>query len=121
MLALVISLVARCTKGVEFNWVRYLCSEFLANWCEAQELSKTFHYAWLLLSIVLVTWELPEDIQFTSVTLDLPEEGRYASLWAAKDVQCIKDRKIFWISMEINISMAINHKPSLAPTVFSKM
>jgi len=68
---------------------RYFCNR------EVQELSKTFHYAWLLLSIVLVAWELLEDSQFPSVTSDLPEAVKYASLWATKDAQHIKDSKIF--------------------------
>lgn len=46
-----------------------------------------FHYTWLLLSVVLVAWELPEDSQFPSVARDLPEAVKYASLWATKDVQ----------------------------------
>jgi len=32
VLTLVISLVSQCTEGVKFNWVRYLCSEFLVNY-----------------------------------------------------------------------------------------
>ena len=46
-----------------------------------------FHYAWFLLSIVLVVWELPEDSEFPSVAPDLPEVAKYASLWATKDAQ----------------------------------
>jgi len=61
VIAPVIALVAQCVKGVHFNWVRYLYFKFLANFRKAQELSKTFHYVWLLMSIVLVTWELPKD------------------------------------------------------------
>lgn len=60
----VISLVAQCAEGVQFNWLHYLCSKLLANCHEAQDESKTFDYAWFFLSIVLVTWELPEDSQF---------------------------------------------------------
>lgn len=55
------------------------------NCHEAQEQGKTFHYAWLLFSIVLVAWKLPKDNQFPSVTTDLPEAEKYASLWATKD------------------------------------
>lgn len=80
-----------------------------------------FHYAWLLLSIVLVVWELPEDSQFPSVMPDLPKITKYASLWATKDAHRIKDNKILWILMEMNICMAINHKPWLSPTVFSNL
>ena len=60
VLELVVSLAAQCAKGVQFNWARYLCQEFLANCREAKDETKLFHYAWLFLSIVLVAWELPE-------------------------------------------------------------
>ena len=35
--ALVVSLATQCTEGVHFNWVDYLCIEFLESCCEAQE------------------------------------------------------------------------------------
>jgi len=54
VLALVVALVAQCVEGVQCNRACYLCGDFLANHCEAQDLSKTFHYAWVLLSIMLV-------------------------------------------------------------------
>lgn len=31
VLAPVVSLAAECVEAVQFNWERYLCSEFLAN------------------------------------------------------------------------------------------
>ena len=70
---------------------------------------------------MLVAWELPEDSQFPSVVPDLPEAVKYALLWVTKDAQCIKDSKIFWILMEMNIRMAINRKPQLLPIVFPNL
>lgn len=66
-------------------------------------------------------WELPEDSQFPSVALDLPEAMKYASLWVTKDAQHIKHSKIFYILMEMNMRMDINRNPLLSPTVFSKL
>ena len=92
----VVALAAQCTEGVQFNQVNYLCGEFLANYREAQEQGKTFHYVWLLLLIVLVAWELLKDNQFPSITLDLLEDPvKYASWWVTKDAQRIKEIKIF--------------------------
>lgn len=54
-----------------------------------------FHYSWLLLSIVLVAWEMLEDRQFPPITSYLPEEAKFASLWATKDVERVKESKIF--------------------------
>jgi len=70
---------------------------------EAQEQGKTFHYAWLFLSILLVTWELPEDSQCPSIEQDLPEAAKYALLWATKDTKRIRETKIFWVLMEVSI------------------
>ena len=117
--ASVVALVEQCTKGVQFNCSKFLCKYFLENCREAQEQGKTFHYAWLLLSIVLVAGELPEDSQFPTNARDLPEAAKYASMWATTDTHGIQDSKIFWVSMEMNIIMGINRKPWLSPTIYN--
>lgn len=61
MPAFVIALAEQCAEGVQFNWVQFLCDEFLTNCREAQEQGKTSHYTWLLLSILLVIGDLLED------------------------------------------------------------
>lgn len=87
---LVISFAAQCVEGVQFNWVRYLCSEFLMNFREAQDGSKTFHYSWVLLSIMLISWDLPKDTEFPPVENNLAEAAMFASLWAKTDVAWIE-------------------------------
>ena len=104
----VVTLASQCAEGVQFNWENYLCDEFLENYREAQEQGKTFHYAWLPLLIVLVAWELPKDSQFRSIAQDLLEAVKCASLWETKEAQQIKERKIFWVLMEMSIGMGIN-------------
>lgn len=81
----VVALEAQCAEGVQFNWLDCLRREFLANYHEAQELSRMFHYAWLLLSIVLVACEVPEDSQLASIMSNLPNVANYTSLWVTKD------------------------------------
>jgi len=81
--------------GERFNWVQFRCEEFLTNYREVQEEGKTFHYAWLLLSIVLVTTELPKDSQFPSLDQDWPEATKYASLWVTRDTTRIQGINIF--------------------------
>lgn len=71
----------------------------MINCKEAREQSKIFHYAWFLLSIILVVGELLEDSQFPSIECDLPEPTKYTSLWATKDAKCIHDAKILWVLM----------------------
>lgn len=74
-----VALVEQCMKEVQFNWAEFLYEEFLANCKEAQEQGKTLHYAWLLLCILFMTWELPEDIQFPNIEYDLLEAAEYVS------------------------------------------
>lgn len=117
----VIALVAKCAKGIQFNWVHYLFIDFLAKFHKMQDHSKTFHHAWLLFSIVLVAWELPKDSQFPMITPDLAEAVKFASLWVAKDPQQVKDSNISCILMEIIIHMDINCKSQLSPKNFDKL
>jgi len=72
-------------KGVQFNWARSLYSEFIMKCQEAEDHSNTFHYAWLMFSIVLVASELPEDREFPPIALELLEVAKFTSLWATKD------------------------------------
>lgn len=81
------TLVEECAAGVQFNWSQFLCEEFLENFHKVQEESKTFHYAWLLLSIVLVAIELPKESQFLVLDLEWLEAAWYASLWTIRDVR----------------------------------
>ena len=80
-----------------------------------------FHYAWLLLSIVLVVGELPKDSQFPKIDKDLLEATKYALLWATKDINQICASKIFWVFMEMNLGMGINRKPRLSPIVYNSL
>ena len=118
---LVVALAEQCAEGVQFNWSEFLCKEFLENFSEAQEQGKKFHYAWLLLAIVLVAGELLEDSQFPTIDRDLQEAVKYTSLLATKNVNRIRDSKIFWVFMEMNIKMGINRNPWLSPIIYNSL
>lgn len=49
------------------------------NCHEVQDENKPFHYVWFLLSIVMVTWELPEDNYFPPLKKGLLEATSFAS------------------------------------------
>jgi len=108
-------------RGGLSNWSEFLCKDSLENCLEAQEQGKTFHYAWLLLSIVLVTGELSDDSQFPTIYRNLLKAMKYASLWAMKDANWIHDSKIFSMFMEMNIRMGIKRKSWLSPTIYNSL
>lgn len=68
-----------------------------------------------------MAWDLLEDSVFPSVMLEIPEAVKYGSLWVTKDAQWIKERKIFWIFVYMNIQMGINRKPWLSPTIYNSL
>lgn len=82
---------------------------------------KNFHYAWLLLPIVLVDGELLEDSQFPMIARDIPDVAKYASLWATKNANRTRDNKIFWVFMQMNIRLGINCRLRLLPTVYNSL
>jgi len=51
-----------------------------------------------------------KDSPFLSIALDLLEVVKYASLWEMRDAERIRESKIFWVLMEMNIRMGINRK-----------
>lgn len=72
---------------------------------------------WLLLSIMLVAWDLLEDSQFPPVDKGLLEVAQFSSLWATKDIVRVMETKVLWELMEV----AINQKLQLSPMVFEKL
>lgn len=82
---------------------------------------KSFHYAWLLLSIVLVVWKLQDDSKFPLLEEELPEAVQFASLWSTKDAMRIAKTKIFWVLIEMDLRMAINHHSRLSPTLVMQL
>lgn len=68
---------------------------------------------------MLVAGELPKDSPFPIIKRELPEATKSTSLWAMKDATRIRDKKNFWVLMEMNIRMWINRNPRLSPTVYN--
>lgn len=111
----------KCPEGVQFNWAQFLRDELLINCQEAQEHGKTFHYAWILLSILLVTGDLLKDSKFPTIGKDLPKAARFTLLWATKDAKRVSRIKGVWTVMEEIIQTWINHRPWLSPNVHNSL
>lgn len=93
----------------------------MTNCKDAQEQGKTFHYVWLLFSILLVAGKLSEDSQFLNIDQDLLEATKYTLLWAIKDTKQIHVTKVFWVLKEASIQMWISKRPQLSPTVYTTL
>lgn len=62
-----------------------MCKECLIDCSESQEEAKMFHYAWLIILMVVVVWKEPEDSSFPYFKVDICEVAGYASLWFTKE------------------------------------
>ena len=52
-----------CVAGVQMNWSHYLLNDLLADVESSQEKGTAFHYSWLLILILFVTWLEPSNYQ----------------------------------------------------------
>ena len=116
----VIKIVGQCEKGVYFNWSQYLVEQFLDNVLKAQERGKVFYYSWLILLIVLVSWELPKDAVFPPLENDMCEGAWFSNLWDSKEPKHIEENKTFWLLYEGSISTTINSQSCLSLIVYDK-
>lgn len=69
--------------------------ELLSNFHEEHKETKAFHYAWLLILIILVAWRLQEDIQLPLQGEELSEVANFTSLWVTKGMERITKSKVF--------------------------
>jgi len=91
------------------------------NYREAQDKGKNFHYAWFLLSILLVATKLPKGSQFPKIKKNLPEAMRNNLLWETKDFMQVCVIKVFWIFMESSIETWIDFRPWLSQIVYNTL
>ena len=62
-----------------------------------------------------------EDSQCPPHKEDLPDAARFTSLWSTKNPASIKESKIFWILLEMDLHMVINKRPRLSPILFMQL
>ena len=82
---------------------------------------KKFTISGFFFSIVIISWDLPEDTLFPPMDKDLSETAQFTSLYETKDAMCITKTKFFWVLMEARIRMPINKKPWLSPIVLEQL
>ena len=80
----------------------------------------SFCYSWLLLLIVLVTWDTLEESVLPELPPGMCEGAWYAHLWDSRDVQRVEDNKVFWVLFQRSVAAAINSRPRLSPTIYDK-
>jgi hypothetical protein len=77
-------------KGTLLSWTPYLLNLFLDDCKDTRDLGTKFHYAWLIILIVVVGWGEPKYNEF------YPRPGKcratkYTTLWHTSDAKQRKE------------------------------
>ena len=91
-----IELATQDKEGKQYNWCLYLLNQFMEDCTVAQEHNQSFHYNWLLVLMVFITWKEAKYTQFLSVRGEC-RGVLYANLWANVDPerQCINNQVFY--------------------------
>jgi hypothetical protein len=95
--AAVIAAVEKCIEGVQMNWATFLVNQFLQDCIEAQEKGTKFHYAWILILIVLVGWKEPGYYQCMGTSDRGSMVAWYANLWNTPNKRRKQDNNVTFL------------------------
>jgi hypothetical protein len=111
----VIATVEKCIAGVQMSWEMFLLNQFLIYYREDQDKGMEFHYSWLLILIILVSWRDPYDTQFMGVVKKPCLAVKYVNKWHTADKERQLDNNIvFYVYKEV-IQMSIQNTPRILP------
>lgn len=118
--ASVVSLAAQCANGVQYNWADYLCKEFFDDYYEVQEKGTTFHYAWLIFIIAMLSWRELEDSQFPLVASNVCEAAQYVTLWFTTQPSGGMENTMLFVLYLMDFHMLVNHHPHLSSGLYEQ-
>jgi hypothetical protein len=77
-------------EGIQMNWERYLVNQLEQDCRESQDQGYEFHFIWLLILIVFISWEMPEGATFHEIDPSEPLAAKFTMLWYSSDMgkQC---------------------------------
>jgi hypothetical protein len=73
-------------EGLQINWAKYLVNQLELDYHEAQNQGYEFHFSWLLILIVFISWEMPEGATFLDIEPLEPLATKFSTLWYSSDM-----------------------------------
>jgi hypothetical protein len=77
----IVDLVGKCVEGLQMNWVKYLVNQLEIDFRETQDQRYEFHFSWLLILIVFISWEMSEGATFPDIEPFEPLAAKFSTLW----------------------------------------
>jgi hypothetical protein len=69
------------------NWAQYLVNRLDLDYRGAQDQGYEFHFSWLLILIIFISWELPEGASFSEIKPFEPLATKFYMLWYSSDMK----------------------------------
>jgi hypothetical protein len=81
-----VDLASKCVEGMKMNWVSYLVNELEKHCHKVKDHGYKFHFSWLLVLILFVSWKMLEGATFTEIEPSEPLAARFSTLCYTNDM-----------------------------------
>jgi hypothetical protein len=68
------------------NWMKYLVNQQKLHCCKAQDQGYEFHFSWILILIVFISWDMSEGETFPDIESFKPLATKFTMLWYSSDM-----------------------------------
>jgi hypothetical protein len=86
VIGFVVDLVGKCVEGLQMKWEKYLVNQLYQDYRKAQDQGYDFHFSWLLILIVFISWEMLEGVTFPELEPSETLATKLTSLWYSSDM-----------------------------------
>jgi hypothetical protein len=68
------------------NWASYLVNQLEKDFREAQDHGYEFHFSWLLILVIFISWEMPEGATIPKIEPFEPLAMNFTTLWYSRNM-----------------------------------
>jgi hypothetical protein len=86
VIGFVVDLTGKCAEGLHMNWSKYLVNQLEIDYKEVQDQGYEFHFIWLLILIMFITWDMLEGATFSDIKPFEPLATKFSTLWYSSDM-----------------------------------
>jgi hypothetical protein len=116
----VVDLAGKCVEGIQMNWASYLINQLEQDCREAQDQVYEFHFSWLLILIVFISWEMPEGATFLEIEPYEPLAVKFTMLWYSSDMEKQWQSNMVFHTYYLQLKRAIESFPHMTPNTLHR-
>jgi hypothetical protein len=113
VIGFVVDLAGKCVEGLQMNCVKCLVNQLELDYCKAQDQGYEFHFSWLMILIVLISWEMLEGVTFLDIDpLELLAMN-FTMLWYSSDMGKQWQSNTFFHMYYLQLKRVIEVEPQM--------